>query len=509
VLTSSVTIHPAFTVGPVPPRLFGSFVEHMGRCVYGGIYEPGHAEADTDGNRLDVAKLTRELGVTVVRYPGGNFVSGYRWEDGVGPVAERPSRLDLAWRSRESNHFGLNEFMAWCRLTGVEPMLAVNLGTRGIADACNLLEYTNHPGGTYYSDLRIAHGVHEPYGVKLWCLGNEMDGPWQVGHKTATEYGRLAAETAKAMRQVDPTIELVACGSSNERMPTFGAWEAEVLDHTYDHVDYLSLHAYFQQGENDRGTYLASAQVMDRFIDGVVATADHVAAKKRSTKQLKLSFDEWNLWDESRFVGYKNLEWAQAPRLIEETYDVQDAVVFGNLLMSLLRHADRVEVACVAQLVNVIAPIRAEPGSLAWRQPTFYPFALTAKHARGMVLQVQQSTPRYQTARGDADLCDVVATHDPDTGDVMILAVNRAETNPLRLVVDLEAFGELELVEHVYLGGTNLADTNVESEPERVTPTQGHGVSIERSLLTTDLPPISWNMLRLAPSVRPPTRSTD
>ena len=508
-LTSSVTIHPAFTVGPVPPRLFGSFVEHMGRCVYGGIYEPGHAEADTDGNRLDVAKLTRELGVTVVRYPGGNFVSGYRWEDGVGPLADRPARLDLAWRSRESNQFGLNEFMAWCRLTGVEPMLAVNLGTRGIADACNLLEYTNHPGGTYYSDMRIAHGVPEPYGVKLWCLGNEMDGPWQVGHKTATEYGRLAAETAKAMRQVDPTIELVACGSSNERMATFGAWEAEVLDNTFDHVDYISLHAYFQQGDNDRGTYLASAQVMDRFIDGVVATADHLAAKKRSTKKLKLSFDEWNLWDESRFVGYKNLEWAEAPRLIEENFDVQDAVVFGNLLMSLLRHADRVEVACVAQLVNVIAPIRAEPSSLAWRQPTFYPFALTAKHARGMVLQVQQSTPTYHTARGDADLCDVVATYDPETGEVMILAVNRAETDPLHLVVDLGAFGALELVEHVYLGGTGLTDTNVEGEPERVTPAQGHGVSIERSLLTTDLPPISWNMLRLAPSVRLAAPSTD
>ncbi len=278
-LTSHVTIHPAYTVAPVPSRLFGSFVEHMGRCVYGGIFEPGHPEADVDGTRLDVIKMVREMGVSVVRYPGGNFVSGYDWEDGVGPAELRRTRLDLAWRSRETNQFGTNEFMAWCRLAGVEPMMAVNLGTRGIADACNLLEYTNHSGGTYYSDLRRTHGVAAPHNVKLWCLGNEMDGPWQIGHKTAEEYGRLAAETARAMRQVDPTIELVACGSSNARMPTFGAWEATVLDHTYDDVDYISLHPYYEQGHDDRATLLASATEMDAFIDGVIATADHIGAR--------------------------------------------------------------------------------------------------------------------------------------------------------------------------------------------------------------------------------------
>lgn len=318
--TSYVTIHPAFTIAPVPGRLFGSFVEHMGRCVYGGIFDPGHPEADVDGLRQDVLKLVRELGMSVVRYPGGNFVSGYNWEDGVGPTENRPTRLELAWRSRETNQFGLNEFLAWSRLAGAEPMLAVNLGTRGIAEACNLLEYTNHAGGSYYSNMRAAHGVPAPYGVKLWCLGNEMDGPWQIGHKTAEEYGRLAAETAKAMRQVDPQIELVVCGSSNDRMPTFGSWEATVLDHTYDYVDYISLHAYFEQGDADRGTFLASAQAMDTFIEGVIATADHIGAKKRSRKKLKLSFDEWNIWSESRFVGHTNLEWAHAPRLIEQKY---------------------------------------------------------------------------------------------------------------------------------------------------------------------------------------------
>ena len=496
-LNCQVTIHPEYVIASVPDRLFGSFVEHMGRAVYGGIYEPGHPEAEVDGVRLDVIKLIRELGVNVVRYPGGNFVSGYQWEDGVGPVENRPARLDLAWRSRETNEFGLNEFMAWARTAGTEPMLAVNLGTRGMADACNLLEYTNHPGGSYYSDLRVAHGFPAPHGVKLWCLGNEMDGSWQIGHKSADEYGRLAANTARAMRQVDPNIELVLCGSSNMRMPTFGSWEATVLEHAYDDVDYLSLHAYYEQGLTDTGTFLASSVGMEEFINGVVATVDHVRAKKHSNKQIQLSFDEWNLWDESHFVGHANLEWGQAPRLIEETYDQRDAVVFGSLMMCLLRHADRVAIACLAQLVNVIAPIRTEPDSAAWRQTTFYPFALTARHARGQVLQVRQRTSQYITEFGDVDLADVVATHDPESGEIAIFAMSRCQDDTTQLEVDLTAFGSVIVAEHLYLGGDSLEDTNTKTQPERVVPRQGTSATVQGNRLSAVLPPCSWTMIRL------------
>jgi alpha-N-arabinofuranosidase len=493
-------LDPAFRIAPVGRRLFGSFVEHMGRCVYGGIYEPGHAESDVDGIRLDVLKLVREMGVSVVRYPGGNFVSGYRWEDGVGPVEDRPRRLDLAWRSIETNAFGLNEFMSWCGLAHVEPMLAVNLGTRGIQEACDLLEYSNHPGGTYLSDLRKAHGVAEPHKVRLWCLGNEMDGPWQIGHTTADAYGRLAAETAKAMRQVDPDIELVACGSSNASMETFGSWEATVLDHTFDHVDYLSLHAYYEQHGDDRASFLAAAAGMDHFIEGVVATADHVAARKKSRKKIMLSFDEWNLWQESRFAGHTNLSWEQAPRLIEDTYTVEDAVVFGSLLMSLLRHADRVAIACLAQLVNVIGPIRSEPDRPAWAQTIFYPFALTARHARGDVLRVETTTDRYETAEhGDVPLADVVATHDPESGEVTVFAMNRHTSEPARFEADLRAFGDLVVAEHLYLGGDDLDAVNSIDTPERIRPARAGGHSTEGRRLEASLPPVSWNMIRLVP----------
>jgi alpha-N-arabinofuranosidase len=500
VFTCTATIDPAFTIAPVPPRLFGSFVEHMGRCVYGGIFEPGHPEADIEGIRLDVLKLTRELGVTTVRYPGGNFVSGYRWEDGVGPRENRPVRLDLAWRSIEPNTFGLNEFVAWAHQADVEPMLAVNLGTRGIQDACNLLEYANFPDGTKYSDLRIAHGIREPHNIKLWCLGNEMDGPWQIGQKTGIEYGRLAAETGKAMRRIDPTIELVACGSSNERMPTFGSWEADVLDEAYDVVDYVSLHAYFEQHGEDRVGFLASAQTMDRFIDGVIATCDHIAAKKRSRRKLQLSFDEWNLWYESRFAGQQNLDWAHGPRLIEDEYTVEDAVVLGNLLMSLLRHSDRVTSACLAQLVNVIAPIRSEPDTGAWRQTIFYPFALTARHARGEVLRVEPTSPVLHSAtQGDVFSIDVAATRDPETGTMTILAVNRDEQDSADLRLRLVDGRDHEVAEHIVLGGEDLMATNSKETPNRVAPRSSLRHRRDDEHLCIELPPVSWSMIRTTP----------
>lgn len=296
--TARFTLDPAFTVGDVDPRLFGSFVEHLGRCVYDGIYEPSHPSADEAGLRTDVLDLIRELGVTAIRYPGGNFVSGYRWEDSVGPVEERPRRLDLAWRSTETNRFGLSEFIAFCKKIGpqAEPMMAVNLGTRGVQEAIELQEYANHPSGTELSERRIARGDKDPFGIKLWCLGNEMDGPWQTGHKTAEEYGRIAAETARAMRQIDPSVELVACGSSGRSMSTFAAWEATVLAETYDLVDYVSLHAYYEELGGDRDSFLASAVDMESFIEDVVATCDHVGARLKSTKRINLSFDEWNVW---------------------------------------------------------------------------------------------------------------------------------------------------------------------------------------------------------------------
>ena len=487
-IACSATIDPASTIAPVPPRLFGSFVEHMGRCVYGGVFEPGHPEADSRGLRQDVVALARELGVRVVRYPGGNFVSGYRWEDGVGPTSQRPERRDMAWHSIEPNTFGLDEFMAWMGQLAAEPMLAVNLGTRGAADAVNLLEYANGAPGTRYADMRASNGHREPYGIKLWCLGNEMDGPWQIGHKTADEYGRLAAETARAMRQTDPLVELVACGSSGIGMPTFGSWEATVLDHCYEDVDYVSAHAYFEPAGDDRVGFLACSQTMDKQIDGVVAACDLVAAKKHLSRRLMVSFDEWNVWYQSRFAGVDGIGWNRAPRLIEDEYSADDAVVVGGLLMSLLRHSDRVAIACLAQLVNVIAPIRAEPLVPAWRQTIFHPFALTARHARGQVLRVDPVTPTLDSPTlGDVRAIDVVATLDDEAGEVAVFAVNRSDTEPAN--VNFRTAEPYGVVDHrVIIGGPS---TNPDVVVGGIRPVNGGRFS------AVQLPPASWTMLRL------------
>lgn len=424
-----VFLDPHFPVGEVNPRLFGSFLEHLGRAVYTGVYEPDHPAADPDGLRTDVLALIRELGTTMVRYPGGNFVSGYRWEDGIGPPAQRSRRLDLAWRSVEPNRFGLDEFLRFTSTAGLEPMLAVNLGTRGVAEACDLLEYANHPGGGQWSDLRRAHGAEEPYGVRLWCLGNELDGPWQIGHKTADEYGRLAAQTGAAMRMLDPELELVACGSSGRSMPTFGAWEATVLEHAYDVVDYISCHAYYQEFDGDVDSFLASAADLEAFLDGTIATCDHVKAKRARDKTIDISFDEWNVWYMHPPAHPEPEPWQEAPRLLEDVYSVTDAVVVGSLLVSLLRRCDRVTAACLAQLVNVIAPIMTEPGGPAWRQTTFFPFADAARYGRGQVLQLSTQSPTLDTARhGTVPVLHATAVTGAD-GATTLFAVNRDTTD--------------------------------------------------------------------------------
>ncbi|MBB0246149.1 alpha-L-arabinofuranosidase [Streptomyces alkaliphilus] len=499
--TARFTLDPAFTVGTVDPRLFGSFVEHLGRCVYTGIFEPDHPTADEDGLRTDVLELIRELGVTAIRYPGGNFVSNYRWEDGVGPVEDRPRRLDLAWKTTETNRFGTNEFVSFVRKVGGEAMMAVNLGTRGVPEALELQEYVNHPGGTELSDRRAAHGHPNPHDIRLWCLGNEMDGPWQTGHKTAEEYGRLAAETARAMRQMDKDVELVACGSSGSSMDTFASWEATVLEHCYDLVDHISLHSYYYEQEDDRDSFLASAVDTEAFIEQVVATCDHVGARLKSKKRINLSFDEWNIWymGGPKAAPVPEQEWGEAPRLLEDNYTVTDAVVFGSLLIALLRHADRVRIACLAQLVNVIAPIMTEPGGPAWRQTTFFPFAAASRHGRGTVLDVRVDSPRHTTARhGEVDLLHATAVRDGESGAVTVFAVNRDRSDGLPLEVALRGTGVSRVVGHEVLSDADPDASNTLAEPERVVPHEGEGAEVADGVLRVTLEPMSWNVIRLA-----------
>ncbi|MWB99849.1 alpha-N-arabinofuranosidase [Agromyces seonyuensis] len=497
-----LTVDPHFAIGPINRRLFGSFVEHLGRCVYDGIYEPGHPSADAEGFRQDVIDLVKELGVSAIRYPGGNFVSGFRWEDSVGPKDERPRRLDLAWHSTETNEVGLHEFSSWLEKVDSELMLAVNLGTRGVLEALDLLEYANLPGGTTLSQRRIDNGRTDAFGVKMWCLGNEMDGPWQLGHRSAEDYGKIASQTAKAMRQLDPDVELVVCGSSSAQMPTFGEWERVVLTQTYDDVDYISCHAYYEEKDGDLDSFLASAVNMDRFIESVVATADHVKAVNGSSKTIDISFDEWNVWYLDRYHAVDKVEgidnWPIAPRILEDVYSVADAVVFGNLMISLLKHADRVTSASLAQLVNVIAPIMTEPGGPAWKQTTYFPFAITSRLARGRALELKLDAPTYGTKiYGEVPLVDAVATHDPETGEAAVFLVNRSQTEAVTVSVELVGLEAVSVRETHLLADDDVYAKNTLAEPERVSTRPNEQVSLEGGLLTVTLPPVSWSAIGL------------
>jgi len=495
-------------IGDTDRRLFGAFVEHLGRCVYGGLFEPGHPTATPQGFRGDVLALVRELAPTIMRYPGGNFVSGYNWEDGVGPVEKRPVRMDLAWLSRDPNTFGTNEFIDWCRLANIEPMLAVNLGTRGPDDARRMVEYCNHPSGTELSDLRRSHGWEDPHEVRFWCLGNEMDGPWQMGSKTATEYGRIATEAAKVMRLTDPRIELAAAGSSGRNMPTFGRWEEEVLDHTFDHVEFISLHTYLNDYAGDTPAFLASPDLMDGFIDEVVAIVDAVAERKGSSRRIMLSFDEWNVWYRTRRGATRTLPgWPVAPPILEEVYTMKDALAFGGACISLLNHADRVRTACLAQLVNAIAPILTETGGPAWRQTIFHPFADFSNLGRGTVLACDVDSATYEATYFDPR--GATALHFPmaevpylkvaavDAGATLTLfLLNRSLDEEAAVEIETRGFGPLSVARATTLRDDDLEAANTKDAPDRVAPAPLSGVESSGGVRAV-LPPASWNVIRL------------
>ncbi len=497
-MTAHISIDVNNIISPIDDRLYGSFIEHMGRAVYTGIYEPGHPTADAHGFRQDVIDLIRPLSVPLIRYPGGNFVSGYNWEDGIGPKAERPVRPELAWLALETNQVGTNEFMDFLKLVGAEPMLAVNLGTRGAQDAVNLLEYCNFPGGTHYSDMRIAHGYSEPHNVKLWCLGNEMDGPWQICAKTADEYGRAACETAKMMKWLDPDIELVVCGSSFREMPTFGDWEHTVLRHTFEHVDYLSLHTYYTNPEGDVPAFLASNVKMDRFIKEVAAICEDVKAEKKSNKDIKLSFDEWNIWYHFRKDCAEPPKWTTTRPIEEEIYDFADALLVGSMLITLINNADTVKIACLAQLVNTIAPILTEPQGRAWAQTIYYPFLYTSQYGRGSALKANVDVPKYICSAGEnIPYVDCAAVISNDKKSLSLFIVNKHLDQDMDCNISLpDMFADVS-TEWIALSGCSPDAINT-ANSSPVLPKRLYSVSVSPQGFKLCLPKASWNLIILS-----------
>ena len=488
-MKAKVSIDLSKTISKIDDRIYSSFIEHLGRAVYGGIYEPGHETADDMGFRQDVMKLIKELKVPMVRYPGGNFVSGYNWEDGTGDKALRPKKMELAWNSIETNEVGIDEFQEWAKRAESDVMMAVNLGTRGADDARNIVEYCNSKTDTYYANKRRENGFEDPFGIKVWCLGNEMDGDWQIGTKRPKEYARLACETAKLMKMVDPSIELVACGSSGPFMETFGEWEETVLREAYEHLDYISLHSYYGNPDNNSQEYLGSAAIMDKFIRDVVDICDKVKAEKKSEKQINLSFDEWNVWFHSNEQDKKQEPWQIAPPLLEDMYNLEDSIVVGDLMITLLKHSDRVKIACLAQLVNVIAPIMTVTGGGVWKQTIFYPFMYTSVNGRGSALETEVVSDTFTEGKAEKVAnVDAVAVLSEDEKTISLFAVNRKLGEEAEL--DLSGFEGFKLESHVSMEGDDLKAGNSMETPDNVTPViheVGDSITLKGG---------SWNFLK-------------
>ncbi len=490
--TAKIFIDSERTVSEISPLLFSGFAEHMGRCIYEGIYDPQSALADSDGLRTDVMAALRELNYRSIRYPGGNFLSGYHWLDGVGPKDKRPRRRDLAWKSTETNQFGTNEFIEFCRKIGTEPMLGLNFGTGTIDEATALVEYCNASAGSAWADLRVSHGYRDPHKVMYWCVGNEMDGPWQIGHMGAQEYANKAREAAKLMKWHDPNIKLIACGSSSTTMSTYPEWDRVVMETCWEQVDYLSMHYYANNRANDLGSYLGITRQFEDHIDTLSGMLRLVKAQQRSKHDVYLSWDEWNVW-------YKNMEmdglWSEAPHLIEEIYNMEDALVVALWMNVFLRRSDVLKIACVAQIVNVIAPILARSNSMV-KQTIFYPFQLFSKYAQGVALDVNVKSPMYATKQyGDLPLLDVSVSYDADHGQSAVFVVNRSEQEPLTSIFTWQGAAPAAIQTIYQMSDKNPKAVNNFDQPTAVVPTQEKGMEIINGSVTLSLPPMSFTVL--------------
>ena len=495
---AKMVCHPLFVRGAIDRRIFGSFVEHMGRVIYSGIYEPGHVQADDAGLRTDVLQAVQEMGVSCVRYPGGNFVSNYHWEDGVGPKERRPRRRELAWRSIETNEFGTHEFMHWADKARIEPMLTVNLGTLGIENALNYLEYVNMPTGTKYSDLRAEHGYADAYSVKLWCLGNEMDGTWQLGHKTATEYGRLAAETGRAMKLLDPTIRLIACGSAKSDMPTYPAWDQEVIRHVFGIADYIGLHQYYGGQQMGTAAFLAQSEDFENYIAAIRSAIRVEQAAQRSSRPMHISVDEWGVWampSEAVTQEVDAAPWQIAPAISEQIYTMEDALLFASMLMTIVRNADIVKIGCQSLIANISACIMTQRGGGMWKQTIYHPFRALANHARGVVLSTPCEVETYASGDLRAAMADTLAVWDQDKREVVLFAVNRSDAEEAEIVLDMQGFACQEVVQAEVLCAADRKLTN-QFDHHAVAPQEGEA-QLSGQVLTVKLPPLAFGMVRV------------
>jgi alpha-N-arabinofuranosidase len=486
-LRARVKIDTERTIGDIDPKIYGNFVEHLGRCIDGGIFEEGSRLSDANGFRKDVMDAVRKLNVTLLRWPGGNFSSNYHWRDGIGSRDQRPPRLEMAWGTVESNRFGTHEFLQYAEMLGTEPYICANLGTGTWTEAQQWVEYCNSPADTEMTRLRKQNGRREPWKVTYWGLGNEMDGPWQMGHRSAEDYGKFALEAAKLMKWTDPNVKLIAAGSSN-----FGTsadwigWNRTVLDYLKSHVDYLSLHMYVGNRENDYGDFLASSLELAHRIKTAEGIIDAATSSMPSNRKIYIAWDEWNVWYRARGAQERGR------RILEERYNLEDALVVATFLNTFVNHAHIVKIANLAQLVNVIAPIFSNENGL-FLQTIYYPLQLFANHTKGKALELFVDSPKYKSKRFD-DIPYLDASAALDNGSLVLNIVNRHPDRGIDAEFELQDKQFRGPVEVVEVNGPDIkAENNFDAAPVKAVT---RPASAQGKALRYTFPAHSYTMLK-------------
>jgi alpha-N-arabinofuranosidase len=483
-----IKIDPDRKIGAIDRKIYGNFAEHLGRCIEGGLFEEGSKLSDANGYRKDVMEAVKGLNVSLLRWPGGNFSSNYHWMDGIGPRDQRPARLEMAWGTVEDNRFGTHEFLSYCGLLGIEPYLCANFGTGSWLEAQQWVEYCNSSESTAITKLRARNGREKTWKVTYWGLGNEMDGPWQMGHRSAEDYGKFALEGAKLMKFTDSSIQLIAAGSSNfSPSADWTGWNRTVLEYLKHHVDYLSLHTYVGNSSNDYEDFLASSLLLDERTKTAEGTIRAALSGEPRSKKIYIAWDEWNVWYRERGEGKE-----KGRHILEEHYNLEDALVVATFLNTFLNNAHIVKMANMAQIVNVIAPIFTNDAGL-YLQTIYYPLALFAANSRGTSLEVFVDAPTYKTRRFDSvPYLDVSAAQDKDT--LVLNVVNRHREEAIEADIeaqDAQFSGAYEVSE---VNGPDIkAENNFEASPVKTTK---RTLSAEGSRMRVSFPPHSFTMIQ-------------
>ena len=467
-MKAKLKLNTAFNTGEIDPRIFSGFLEHLGRAIYGGVYDPDNDLSDSNGLRRDVVEAMTGLNMPFVRYPGGNFVSNYDWRDGVG--AERKPFPDFAWRATEPNQFGVDEFMKWCQAVGTSPMLAINLGTLGPKEGAEFVEYCNLNTDTYWSNARRINGNAEPYNVKMWCLGNEMDGPWQAGHVPADQYSLKARNAARLIRGIDPSVELIAAGSSGRFMSTYMEWDRTVLETCWDDINFISAHRYSNNSDDDTLNFLAEGTIIDSILTDYASVIRYVKARNKSNHNIYVSFDEWNVWYRERSGENRDANWKIGTPQLEEIYNLEDALVCAQYLNAFIRRSDLVKVACLAQIVNVIAPVITSPSGIL-KQTIYFPSAMYSRYAKGISLTPIVESPFYDlSGQQGVPFLDASASFDRLTGRMSLFLVNRSIEENIRVEIDIADREIMSTGVVQELSGNNPKLSNSWENPNNVVP---------------------------------------